>query len=140
MSLRLKSLDEVPGACRVVPDGPQVHKPFIHGTRESVNAAPTKYFNRKCEEDGERFDSKLELRYHRELKLRKAAGEVRWWARQVGFQLEGGVRYRADFVVALTAGGTDVIDCKGHDTPASRNKRKQMLARHGIVVQLWPTR
>ena len=93
-----------------------------------------------CFEDGERFDSKLELRYYRELKLRHAAREVLWWTRQVPFILEGGVRYRCDFLVVLAAGGVEVVDCKGHDTRGSLNKRRQVKARYGINVLLWPSR
>lgn len=99
-------------------------------------AAGSKYRNTKTVVDGITFDSKLEARYYEQLKLRKAAGEVKWFLRQVTFELEGRVRYRADFLVVLTAGGTDVIDCKGFDTRSSINKRKQVLERYGVEVQL----
>lgn len=97
---------------------------------------PRKYRNEPVVVDGERFDSKLEARYYEQLKARRAAGEVLWWVRQVPFTLEGGVRYLADFLVVLAAGGADVIDCKGEDTQASINKRKQVKARYGVDVQL----
>lgn len=104
---------------------------------EQTGVTKRKYRNEPVWEDGQRFDSKLELRYYRELKLRRAAGEVLWFTRQVPFILEGGVRYRADFLVRLTAGGVDVVDCKGEDTQESINKRKQVKARYGVDVLVW---
>lgn len=98
---------------------------------------PSKYRNRAEVIDGIRFDSKLEARCYEALKLRKLAGEVLWFTRQVPFRLEGGVHYRADFLAVLAAGGVEVIDAKGFETAASKNKRKQMLERYGIKVTLW---
>jgi hypothetical protein len=127
VTLRIKSMNELPpmhrpgAASRYVPDPPK----------------RSKYGNAWCYEDGERFDSKLELRYYRELKLRKAAGEVLWFTRQVPFILEGGVKYRADFLVALASGGTDIVDCKGIFTQSSKNKIKQVKARYGFDVIIW---
>ena len=129
-NLRVRSIEELPVGVRPAGLAPAVAAP----------ALPTKYRNIRCEEDGERFDSKLELRYYRELKLRHAAREVLWWTRQVPFILEGGVRYRCDFLVVLAAGGVEVVDCKGHDTRGSLNKRRQVKARYGINVLLWPSR
>lgn len=98
---------------------------------------PSKYRNRAEVIDGIRFDSKLEARCYEALKLRKLAGEVLWFTRQVPFRLEGGVHYRADFLAALAIGAVQVIDAKGFETLTSKNKRKQMLERYGITVILW---
>ena len=65
-NLRVRSIEELPVGVRPAGLAPAVAAP----------ALPTKYRNIRCEEDGERFDSKLELRYYRELKLRHAAREV----------------------------------------------------------------
>lgn len=97
---------------------------------------PAKYRNVKVTIDGIKFDSKLEGRCYEWLKLRQLAGDVRWFIRQVPFGLEGGVTYRADFL-AVTWHDVEVIDAKGRDTPESKNKRKQVLARYGVEVQLW---
>lgn len=99
-----------------------------------------KYGNKRITVDDMTFDSKLEWRCFEWLSLRKTEGEVLWFVRQVPFELEGGVVYRADFLVVLAAGGVDVLDAKGKDTQASRNKRKQVRARYGVFVKLWPPR
>lgn len=84
------------------------------------------------------------------------AGAVAWYTRQVPFLLEGGVIYRADFLVVrpLWTGNSDfnvlrphgyidVIDCKGAMTQTSYNKLKQVRARYGFEVLIdrgkgWP--
>jgi hypothetical protein len=102
-----------------------------------VAPAKRKYRNEPAKSaDDKRFDSKLERDYYERLLLRWKAGEVLWFVRQVSFELEGGVRYRADFVEVLTAGGVEVIDTTGFMTPAKANKLKQMKARYGIEVKV----
>lgn len=102
-----------------------------------LQAKPRKYRNAQCVVDGQRFDSILEARCYEHLKLQQLAGAVQWFIRQVPFRLEGGVIYRADFLVVRASGAIDVIDAKGYDTQASRNKRKQVRARYGKEIQLW---
>lgn len=119
----------------------------------TIKPPRTKYGNRSAVDgEGRRFDSKLELRYAQQLDLQWLAGAIAWYTRQVPFLLEGGVSYRADFLVVRYEGGTapaqfwpviplpiqvEVIDCKGAMTQASRNKMKQVQARYGIVVQIY---
>lgn len=95
-----------------------------------------KYRNVPVTVCGERFDSKLEARCYMELVMEQQAGRVLWFLRQVPFVLEGRVVYRCDFLVVRPE-GVQVIDAKGRDTQASRNKRKQVKARYGVEVQLW---
>lgn len=83
--------------------------------------------------DGIRFDSKAEAEYYRRLVLNKT-----WFIRQPSFDLPGGVRYKADFLVW----GNDseklchpmVIDIKGMDTPVSKLKRAQVGELYHIKV------
>lgn len=96
-----------------------------------------KYRNQATVVEGLRFDSKLEARLYQALQLRQRAGEVLWFIRQVPFGLEGGIKYRADFLAILAAGGVELWDAKGHDTPLSALKRKQVRARYGVNVLLW---
>lgn len=108
--------------------------------RRSVPLAPapkkSKYKNVRCKSaDGKSFDSKLERDYYEQLLLMWKAGQVFWFVRQVNFELEGDVVYRADFVVVCPA-GISVVDTTGVMTPAKANKLKQMKARYGIEVQL----
>lgn len=110
-------------------------------------AKKSKYRNIRCQAaDGTNFASKLERDYYEQLLLRWKAGEVLWFVRQPSFDLEGGVKYRADFLVVSQVDDPDsltgirmsieVIDTKGVVTEACRNKLRQMKARYGIDVQL----
>ena len=96
----------------------------------------SKFKNIRCQAaDGKNFASRLERDYYEQLVLRWKAGDVLWFVRQPSFDLEGGVVYRADFLV-VTARGVEVVDTKGHLLPDCKNKLKQMKARYGIEVQL----
>lgn len=117
----------------------------VGGAASLAKPKPSKYRNVRCQSaDGKKFQSKLERRYYEQLLLEQKAGEVLWFIRQPRFDLEGGVIYRADFLVVRLKpwdgrpSGVDihVIDTKGCDTPDSINKRKQVKARYGIDVQI----
>lgn len=112
-----------------------------------------KYHNLPTEADGIKFQSKLEAKYYIELDLRKKAGEVLYFLRQVPFHLPGGVIYRVDFVIVTpipmkkTPKGiylaTDArplfieyVDCKGMDTQDSKNKIKMVQALYGVNIQI----
>jgi hypothetical protein len=104
----------------------------------------TKFGNVRVFLDGEWYDSKLEYDFHQVLKLRQRRGEIAYIKRQVRFLLEGGVKYWADYEAVLTPQYaaqvgycSEVWDAKGKDTQASKNKRKQVLARYGVEVRLW---
>jgi hypothetical protein len=98
---------------------------------------PAKYRNVKVTADGIKFDSKLEARCYEGLKLRKQAGDVKWFIRQVPFELEGGVTYRADFLAVTLHNDVEVIDATGRMTPGKLNKLRQVHARYGVGVILW---
>lgn len=104
-------------------------------------AKKSKFKNIRCQAaDGTNFASRLERDYYEQLLLRWKAGEVLFFVRQPSFDLEGGVVYRADFLVVRDRQDygcdVDVIDCKGFLTPACKNKIKQVEARYHIKVQL----
>jgi hypothetical protein len=96
----------------------------------------SKFKNKRCQSAcGKWFDSQLERDYYYQLLLRWKAGDILWFVRQVTFELEGGVKYRADFVV-VTAAGVEVVDTTGVMTQVKANKLKQVKARYGIEVQI----
>lgn len=98
---------------------------------------PSKYGNKRCQSaDGTWFDSQLECAYYEQLLLRWQAGDVRWFTRQVSFELEGGVKYRCDFLVVPADGDVEIVDTTGVMTQTKANKLKQMKARYGIEVQV----
>lgn len=87
--------------------------------------------------DGIRFDSKKEARYYEQLKLRKAAGEVSHWLRQVPLHLPGGTRYVIDFLVFFMDGrAPEYVDVKGRETAMFRVKRREIEHHYPIKVTL----
>ncbi len=96
----------------------------------------TKYRNHVTIVDGLRFDSRLEADRYLELKLLRAAGDVRFFIRQAPFDIAPGVKYRADFVVSWASGEVTVEDCKGHLTDVSRVKIAAVQQLYGIEVRL----
>lgn len=117
-----------------------------------------KYSNIPTEVDGIKFDSKLEAKYYVELDLRKKAGDVLYFLRQVPFHLPGGVIYRVDFLIVSHTGFPmgvqmkregardlrnhepmviEYVDCKGWDTAAGKNKIKMVEALYpGVKIEI----
>lgn len=115
-------------------------------------------YRKRAECDGIQFDSQLEMRRYKELKLLKAGGAIKYFLRQVPFHLPGGITARIDFMVVhwIQTGSADVNtawcfveyeDCKagmgkrsaGRYNDADRvgvNKRKQIKALYGVEVKL----
>lgn len=85
--------------------------------------------------DGIVFDSKAEARRYGELKMMQRAGKVEWFIRQPTFDLPGGVKYRADFLVVCDSGRVTVEDVKGAKTAVYSIKKKQVEALYPIKIQ-----
>lgn len=109
----------------------------LHTAAPKPAAKKSKFKNIRCQSaDGKNFASRLERDYYEQLLLRWKAGDLRWFILQPNFALEGGVVYRADFLVVTSTGTVEVIDTKGCMTREAKNKLKQLKARYGIEVQL----
>ena len=104
----------------------------------SPPARTSKYGNVATEVDGIRFDSKKEARYYEQLKLRKVAGEVLYWLRQVAVHLPGGTRYVVDFLVFFVdrTREPEYVDVKGRETPMFRVKRREIEHHYPFKVVL----
>lgn len=98
-------------------------------------AKPSKYGNTPTTTDGMRFDSKLEARHYALLKNLWHMGKIKWFIRQVPFDLEG-CTYRADFLVIPAEGPPEIDECKGFMTAIAALKLKQVQARYGIKVNI----
>ena len=96
--------------------------------RHKFNAVPTVH-------DGIRFDSKAEGRYYEELKVRRDAGEVLFFLRQVPIDLPGNVKYRLDFLVFLADGTVEFVDVKGMKTPIYKLKKAQIESLYPIKIK-----
>ena len=114
-------------------------------TARSVN---NKYGAKKLSIDGETFDSRMEARRWRELRLLQRAGEIDGLQRQVKYVLipaqrdgSGHVSGRpvsdsADFVYRDARTGEQVVeDVKGARTKEYIIKRKLMMWVHGIRIK-----
>ena len=108
-----------------------------------------KYHAKKCEYDGQVFDSLKEKRRYQELKILEKAGEIQNLRRQVKYVLipsqrrEGKVverecSYVADFCYEEN-GETVVEDVKGYKKGGAYSvfsiKRKMMLLFHNIQIR-----
>lgn len=93
-----------------------------------------KYSAVATEVDGIKFSSKKEARYYAGLKLRRAAGEVVQFLRQVPFHLPGGVRYVCDFLEFHADGSVHFVDTKGMETAEFKAKRKMVEALYAPIV------
>lgn len=99
---------------------------------------PNKYHNQPTTVDGIRFDSNKEARYYEQLKIRRAAGEVAYWLRQVALHLPGGSRYVVDFLVffADAQRAPAYVDVKGRETQVFRLKRREIEHHYPIRIEL----
>lgn len=85
--------------------------------------------------DGLKFGSKKESLRYQGLKLLKKTGDVLFFLRQVPFDLPGGIKYRADFLVFWADGNVTVEDVKGMRLPAYIAKKKQVEALYPIEIK-----
>jgi hypothetical protein len=91
--------------------------------------------------DGIKFRSKLEADRYRELKNLRRAGEVKWFLRQVPFDVSVSVVYRLDFLVCWNRSGIadetlTYEETKGHLTDASRIKIGVVQERYAIKIKI----
>lgn len=86
--------------------------------------------------DGIRFDSKREARYYEALKLRQAAGEVRYFLRQVPLHLPGGTKLVVDFLIVEADGRIRYVDTKGRETDTFRVKKREVKHHYPVEIEL----
>ncbi|QBK26726.1 DUF1064 domain-containing protein [Ureibacillus thermophilus] len=108
--------------------------------------AKTKYKNKKVVVDGIEFDSALEARYYKHLKLLKAQGIVIDFELQPKYTLldsfkKNGktfraITYNADFEVYYTDGHVEVVDVKGMVTQQFELRRKLFEYRYPYELKV----
>lgn len=102
-------------------------------------AKRAKYNNEKVEYDGMVFDSKGELKRHRELMILLKHAIIARLERQVSFELNPGgthsVKYKADWTYYIQETGEFIVeDFKGMETAVFKKKEKLMKKIHGITI------
>lgn len=103
---------------------------------------PSKYRAKRCDVDGERFDSQLEARRWVQLRTMERSGQIEALRRQVRYPLMVGAIKLGDYIADLVylRDGVQVIeDAKGVLPPLGAWKLKHMAAQ-GDAVTLWPER
>lgn len=109
--------------------------PFAEPVPRGTPPKRSKYGAQATVVDGYRFASKLEAALYTTLSVAWRQGELRWFIRQVPFDVAPGVRYLADFLAVTKDGRVRVLDAKGMDTPNSRTKRAVVEDRYGIRIE-----
>lgn len=119
---------------------PQEYQSYIKSKAKSKKTS--KYRNVKTERDGIKFDSKKEADYYTELELKKKAGLIIDFKRQVRYQLKVNddliCVYIADFEIKHLGGRKEVVDVKSDFTrklAPYRIKKKLMKAIYGIEIK-----
>jgi len=100
-----------------------------------MNYPQHKYKAKPTELDGIRFDSKKEAQYYQQLKLRRQAGDIVFFLRQVPFHLPGGVVLRVDFQVFDSDGNVRFIDTKGYKTEQYKAKKRMVEALYPVTIE-----
>jgi len=86
-------------------------------------------------EDGIKFHSKKEAAYYRQLKMKKEAGIVLFFLRQVPFHLPGNVKVVVDFVEFHNDGEVKFIDVKGYRTKTYIKNKKMVEALYPVEIE-----
>lgn len=82
-----------------------------------------KYRNKPIIHDGIRFQSIAEGKRYLELKLLQKYGDIKYFLRQVPFDLPGNIKYRCDFMVSrLGYDGYEDIDFEDVKSPITAKK------------------
>lgn len=85
----------------------------------------TKYRSIRTEYNGISYQSKAEARYAWKLDQAIKSGTLKFYLRQVGFDLPGKKRYFVDFIEFWDDGEVKFTDVKGYMTPVARIKIDQ---------------
>ena len=112
------------------------YREYIRTGRLPDAPKESKYHNRRTEYKGDTYDSQAEANRAAELDLLIRAGEIAGYARQVPFLLDGGITYRADFVVLGLDGTYRIEDVKGVRTDLYKAKKKLMAAKGLEIVEV----
>lgn len=101
---------------------------------KKLSTKKNKYGARATVVDGIRFHSQREADRYSELKLMKRDGQIEFFLRQVPFDLPGGIRWFADFMIFWKGGDKTIEDAKGVATPVYKIKKKQVEALYPVEI------
>jgi hypothetical protein len=81
-----------------------------------------------------KFRSKKEATFYRSLKILQAKGHVKYFHRQVAFDLPGNTKYYVDFQVFNKDGTTTYFDVKGRRLKEYIRNKKQVEALYPVEI------
>lgn len=91
-----------------------------------------KYGNKTAVFQGVKYDSFLEVEFANQLFLRKKAGDIKNWKRQVPIEIKvNGEKicvYKCDFEIIHNDGSRELVECKGYETDVWKLKKKLLKA------------
>jgi hypothetical protein len=104
---------------------------------EIVDRRRAKYRNIPNTWQGQRFDSKRELRCFQDFEMLRITGSIRAVIRQVSLPLPStSRRIRIDFLVIDNEGKYFWYDAKGYETAHWAAKRQHVFDAYGITIKL----
>jgi hypothetical protein len=86
--------------------------------------------------DGTRCPSRKHAIYHNGLVLAKKCGLLKFFLREVPFDLADGIKHRVDYLEFWHNGNIKFVEVKGKDLPLGKLKRKQVEELYGIAVEV----
>jgi len=96
--------------------------------------SPSKYKNQRAEHNGVTYHSKKEANFAAELDLRKKAGDIKGWDRQVKMSIDVNghhiCNYYLDFRIFHNDETVEFVEVKGFLTPEANLKMKLFEALH----------
>lgn len=89
----------------------------------------------RCQMDDIKFPSMLERNVYKTLKDFQENQRIRFFLRQIRFDLPGGLKHYVDYAV-FTESEVLFIESKGHDLEAGKNKRLQASDIYGVEINV----
>lgn len=96
----------------------------------------SKYKSQRLEVDGYKFDSKKEANRYLTLTFLQKIGRVKYFHRQVPFDIGGGAKYKIDFLVFWSTGEITYEDVKGYQTAGFKLKKKLVEEKYPVKITL----
>jgi hypothetical protein len=84
-----------------------------------------------------RFPSKLQATHYDELLLLQRSGHIRYFVREIPFDLPGNTKHRVDWMIVIADREPLYAESKGHDVPLGKLKRRQVEELYGVRILLW---
>jgi len=108
----------------------------ISSLKVSNSRPVSKYRAERTFVNGIPYHSKREAAFAVKLNILRTVGKIKFYLRQVGFDLPGNVRHFVDFLVFYSDGTYKFIEVKGRDLPLGKMKRKQVESLYNLKIEV----